>query len=40
VWDSKTKRILLVAADYTPPPAPGGRGQMVADSFSIVVVSK
>ena len=40
VWDSKTKRILLVAADYTPPPTPGGRGQMVPDSFSIVVVSK
>lgn len=40
VWDSETKRILLVAADYTPPPAPGGRGQMVPDSFSIVVVSK
>ncbi|MGA2714448.1 MAG: hypothetical protein ABSG41_15180 [Bryobacteraceae bacterium] len=42
VWDSKTKRILLVAADYTPPPAgtPGGRAQMVPDSFSILVVSK
>jgi DNA-binding beta-propeller fold protein YncE len=40
VWDSKTKRILLVAADYAPPPTPGGRGQMLPDSFSIVVVSK
>jgi DNA-binding beta-propeller fold protein YncE len=42
VWDSKTKRILLVAADYTAPSpaAPGGRAQMVPDSFTILVVSK
>jgi DNA-binding beta-propeller fold protein YncE len=45
-WDSKTNRILLIAADYiqppTPPPAgtPAGRGQMVPDSFSILVVGK
>jgi len=49
VWDSKTKRILLIAADYEPPPAPSssapagapaGRGPMVPDSFSILVVGK
>jgi len=46
--DSKTGHILLITAEYAPPPAgaqpgPGGRaarGQMVADSFSIVVVGK
>jgi hypothetical protein len=44
--DSKTNRILLIAADFTPPPAPppaGGRpsrGQLVPDSFSILVVGK
>jgi DNA-binding beta-propeller fold protein YncE len=43
--DSKTKHILLIAAEFTPPPTPppaGGRsrGQMVADSFSILVVGK
>jgi DNA-binding beta-propeller fold protein YncE len=45
VWDSKTNRILLIAADYGPAPAPEpgkapGRGPMVPDSFSILVVSK
>jgi DNA-binding beta-propeller fold protein YncE len=46
VWDSKTKRILLIAADYAPAPAPPpagaapGRGPMVPDSFSIIVVTK
>jgi DNA-binding beta-propeller fold protein YncE len=46
VWDSKTNRILLIAADYFPPPspppagAPAGLGQMVPDSFSILVVTK
>jgi DNA-binding beta-propeller fold protein YncE len=40
VWDDKTKRILLVAADYSAPAAPGGRAQMVSDSLSILVVSK
>ncbi len=44
--DLKTNRILLIAAEFGPPPAPpaaGGRlarGQMVPDSFSIVVVGK
>jgi DNA-binding beta-propeller fold protein YncE len=46
VWDSKTNRILLIAADYGPAPspapagAPAGRGPMVPDSFSILVVNK
>jgi DNA-binding beta-propeller fold protein YncE len=44
-WDDKTNRILLIAADYDPAPAPPagkavGRGPMVADSFSILVVTK
>jgi DNA-binding beta-propeller fold protein YncE len=43
--DNKTSRILLIAAEFTPPPAPAagerpGRGQMVPDSFSILVVGK
>jgi DNA-binding beta-propeller fold protein YncE len=44
--DSKTNRILLIAAQYTPPPSPaptggrGGRGQMVPDSFSILEVGR
>jgi uncharacterized protein YjiK len=44
--DGKTNRILLIAAEFTPPPTPapaggrGGRGQMVPDSFSILVVGK
>jgi hypothetical protein len=46
VWDTKTNRILLIAADYDPAPspapvgAPAGRGPMVPDSFSVQVVSK
>jgi len=44
-WDSKTKRILLIAADYTPAtPATSGTpavpAKMIPDSFSIVVVNK
>ena len=44
-WDDKTNRILLIAADYDPAPAPtagkaAGRGPMVTDSFSILVVTK
>jgi hypothetical protein len=43
--DGKTNRLLLITAEFTPPPAtpPGGRparGQMVPDSFSILVVGK
>lgn len=45
--DSKTDHILLITAEFTPPPAtppPGGRGrgrgQMVPDTFSIIVVGK
>jgi len=42
--DSKTNRILIIAAEYTPPPADApkgrGRGTMVPDSFSIVAVGK
>jgi DNA-binding beta-propeller fold protein YncE len=44
--DAKTNHIFLIAAEYTPPPAPptaggrGGRGQMVPDSFAILVVGK
>jgi len=47
--DRKTGHILLIAAEYAAPPTPpkeeakggrGGRGQMVPDSFSIVVVGK
>ncbi len=42
--DSRTNHILLIAAEYTPVPAPaagrGGRGQVVPDSFSILEVGK
>jgi hypothetical protein len=44
--DSKTNQILLITAEYTPAPPPppgggrGGRGQMVPETFSIVVVGK
>ena len=43
--DRKTNRILLITAEFTPAPAPPpggrpGRGQMVPDSFSILVVGK
>jgi hypothetical protein len=44
--DTKTNHILLIAAEYGAPPTPppaggrGGRGQMVPDSFSILVVGK
>jgi DNA-binding beta-propeller fold protein YncE len=41
--DSKTGHIVLIAAEFTPPPTPppaggrGGRGQMVPGSFTILV---
>jgi DNA-binding beta-propeller fold protein YncE len=43
--DSKTNRLLLITAEFTPAPAPPpggrpGRGQMVPDTFSILVVGK
>ena len=43
--DRSTNRVLLIAAEYGPPPTPApaggrGRGQMVADSFAILVVAK
>jgi len=46
--DSKTGHILIIAAEYGPPaPAPegapkgrGGRGQMIPDSFTILMVGK
>jgi hypothetical protein len=49
--DTKTNHILLIAAEYGPPPTPpptpppaggrgGGRGPMVPDSFSILVVGR
>jgi hypothetical protein len=44
--DNKTGHILIIGAEYTAPTPPtqpggrGGRGQMVPDSFSIVVVGK
>ena len=49
--DSKTNNILLITAEFAPPPAApatpppaggrgGGRGAMVPDSFSILVVGK
>jgi DNA-binding beta-propeller fold protein YncE len=44
--DAKTNHILVIAAEYGPPPNPppaggrAGRGPMVADSFSILVVGK
>ena len=43
--DSKTNRLLLITAEFTPPPAtpPGGRparGQMVPDTFSIMEVGR
>ena len=43
--DPKTNQIYLIAAEFTPPPTPPpagrrGRGQMVPDSFAIIVVGK
>jgi len=43
--DSKTNHILLIGAEYGPPPAGAGagrgaRGPMVPDSFSVLVVGK
>ena len=44
--DSKTDHILVIGAEFAPPPTPPpaegrrGRGQMVPGSFSILVVGK
>jgi hypothetical protein len=43
--DTKTGKLYLITAEFTPPPPtpPGGRparGQMVPDSFAILVVGK
>ena len=43
--DTKTNKLYLITAEFTPapPPPPGGRpgrGQMVPDTFSILVVGK
>jgi hypothetical protein len=46
--DAKTGHVLLITAEFAPPPAVpeggakkgGGRGQMVPDTFAIVVVGQ
>jgi DNA-binding beta-propeller fold protein YncE len=43
--DKSTNRILVIAAEFGPPPAPGpaggrGRGQMLADSFAILMIAR
>jgi hypothetical protein len=44
--DAKMNQVVLIAAEFTPPPTPPpagerrGRGQMVQDSFSILVAGK
>lgn len=44
--DSKTNHLVLITAEFTPPPnpsappGPNNRGQMVPDSFSILLVGK
>ena len=44
--DSKTNQIYVIAAEYAPPPTPppasgrAGRGAMIPDSFSILVIGK
>jgi len=38
--DTKTDRIVSITGDFTPPPAGQRRGQMVPDTFSILVVGK
>jgi hypothetical protein len=44
--DTKTNRIILIAAEFGPPAPPAqpggraGRGQIIPDSFSILVVGK
>jgi hypothetical protein len=44
--DSKTNQVYLIAAEFGPPPSPppaggrAGRGPMIPDSFSVLVVGK
>jgi DNA-binding beta-propeller fold protein YncE len=38
--DAKTGHVLLIAAEYGAPPASGGRGPLVPDSFTILVVGR
>jgi len=38
--DTKTNQIFEITGEFTPPPAGQRRGQMVPDSFSIIVVGK
>jgi len=44
--DAKTNHILVIAAEYGPPATPppaggrGGRGEMIPDSFSILMIGK
>jgi hypothetical protein len=43
--DSKTNQVYLIAAEFAPPPSPppggrAGRGPMIPDSFSVLVVGK
>jgi DNA-binding beta-propeller fold protein YncE len=38
--DPKTNQIFTVTGEFTPPPAGERRGQMVPDTFSIIVVGK
>jgi len=38
--DTKTDRIFSITGEFTPPPPGQRRGQMIPDSFSIVVVGK
>jgi DNA-binding beta-propeller fold protein YncE len=38
--DTKTNQIFLITGEFTPPPPGQRRGQMLPDSFSIIVVGK
>jgi hypothetical protein len=38
--DTKTNQIFLITGEFTPPPPGQRRGQMMPDSFSIIVVGK
>jgi hypothetical protein len=38
--DTKTNQVFSITGEFTPPPPGQRRGQMLPDSFSIVVVGK